>query len=398
MANRYANLVGSNKIKDEYQKINIGFDKVEQEMDEKPDNSFAKINDVEAEGEDAVTIEAGTGITITTTPEEKKIRITATGEATPGPHGSEHNHDGADPIPALDQLRDDYNFHLTDIAAHDITRSATIVIASSTSRNKDQADFVCDGVSDHIQLQQALDSLSTSGGRVILLEGIYNFSSFVSFPSNIIVEGQGSSTQIIYPASSGTTDAVWIISGQNNCTIKNLVLDGGGEMEHSGIRVGNSTNVRLEGVTVRNFAGQYAIRLGGAYNIAFRCLTENNTGGGLELNGDYHLAVGCISRNNGRHGIGAVEVYKKRRLIACISIDNGSHGINLNPATSVPSDTQTSVIGCLASGNQGYGIYIPNPGMENVIIDGCHLSGNVQGNLLDNGTNTIIGDNYIEEA
>src|SRR5690606_8014042 len=106
MANRYANLVGSNKIKDEYQKINIGFDKVEQEMDEKPDNSFAKINDVEAEGEDAVTIEAGTGITVTTTPEEKKIRITATGEATPGPHGSEHNHDGSDPIPDLVQLRE----------------------------------------------------------------------------------------------------------------------------------------------------------------------------------------------------------------------------------------------------------------------------------------------------
>lgn len=33
MANRYANLVGANKIKDEYTKINTGFDKVEQEMD-----------------------------------------------------------------------------------------------------------------------------------------------------------------------------------------------------------------------------------------------------------------------------------------------------------------------------------------------------------------------------
>src|SRR5690606_38142753 len=118
MANRYANLVGSNKIKDEYQKINIGFDKVEQEMDEKPDNSFAKINDVEAEGEDAVTIEAGTGITVTTTPEEKKIRITATGEATPGPHGPEHNHDGADPIPDLVQLMDDFGQLRDDLMTH----------------------------------------------------------------------------------------------------------------------------------------------------------------------------------------------------------------------------------------------------------------------------------------
>lgn len=33
MANRYCNLVGTNKIKDEYTKINDGFDAVEQEMD-----------------------------------------------------------------------------------------------------------------------------------------------------------------------------------------------------------------------------------------------------------------------------------------------------------------------------------------------------------------------------
>lgn len=37
MANRYANLVGSNKISDEWQKINDGFDAVEQEMDKKAD-------------------------------------------------------------------------------------------------------------------------------------------------------------------------------------------------------------------------------------------------------------------------------------------------------------------------------------------------------------------------
>lgn len=34
MANRYANLVGSNKIKDEWQKINTGFDKVQQDVDQ----------------------------------------------------------------------------------------------------------------------------------------------------------------------------------------------------------------------------------------------------------------------------------------------------------------------------------------------------------------------------
>ena len=107
MANRYANLVGSNKIKDEYGKINAGFDAVQAEMDAKPDTSIAQVNDIEFDADDTLTVEGGTGITVTTTPAEKKLRITATGTAAPGAHGIEHNHDGSDPIPELVQVRDD---------------------------------------------------------------------------------------------------------------------------------------------------------------------------------------------------------------------------------------------------------------------------------------------------
>ena len=136
MANRYVNLVGSNKIKDEYTKINTGFDKVEEEIDahvgaggnahatattssagfmsaadkQKLDgietgaqvnqNAFAKVNGVEADDpSDELTIEGGTGIAVTQNPLEKKVIITATGEAIPGPHGSAHMEFGADPIP-----------------------------------------------------------------------------------------------------------------------------------------------------------------------------------------------------------------------------------------------------------------------------------------------------------
>lgn len=99
MANRYANLVGSNKIKDEWQKINEGFDKVQQEMDEKPDASIAQVNDIQLGADDTLTLEGGTGITVTTVPGEKKVRFVATGESTPGPHAIEHITGGSDVIP-----------------------------------------------------------------------------------------------------------------------------------------------------------------------------------------------------------------------------------------------------------------------------------------------------------
>mgnify|MGYP001202554364 CR=1 FL=1 len=48
MANRYANLVGSNKIKDEWQKINTGFDKVQQDVDQLQADLAQEIADREA--------------------------------------------------------------------------------------------------------------------------------------------------------------------------------------------------------------------------------------------------------------------------------------------------------------------------------------------------------------
>ncbi|WFR64213.1 hypothetical protein P9222_08570 [Paenibacillus amylolyticus] len=63
-------------------------------------NAFAVINDVEASSKsDTVVFVGGTGITVTTDPEGKRIVLTATGEATPGAHASSHITGGTDVIP-----------------------------------------------------------------------------------------------------------------------------------------------------------------------------------------------------------------------------------------------------------------------------------------------------------
>lgn len=70
-------------------------------------NAFSKVNDVEAQSKtDTVTLKGGTGITVSTNKTTKEVTITATGEAIPGPHGSSHDHDGADPIPELVDIRE----------------------------------------------------------------------------------------------------------------------------------------------------------------------------------------------------------------------------------------------------------------------------------------------------
>ncbi|WP_025692597.1 complement C1q domain-containing protein [Paenibacillus zanthoxyli] len=62
--------------------------------------AFATVNDVVAAvPEDAMTIEGGTGITVTSNPAIKKLIVTATGTATPGAHASSHITGGSDVIP-----------------------------------------------------------------------------------------------------------------------------------------------------------------------------------------------------------------------------------------------------------------------------------------------------------
>jgi hypothetical protein len=68
-------------------------------------NAFSKVfvegqSEINANGEMAtVRFKKGTGIAITTNSITGEVIITATGDATPGPHASSHLEDGSDPIP-----------------------------------------------------------------------------------------------------------------------------------------------------------------------------------------------------------------------------------------------------------------------------------------------------------
>ena len=72
-----------------------------------------------------------------------------------------------------------------DISGNEIITGATpatLIIAASNSSNEDKtlADYVCDGVNDEVELQQAIDEFATAGGQVILCNGDYYIDSFTS--------------------------------------------------------------------------------------------------------------------------------------------------------------------------------------------------------------------------
>lgn len=146
-------------------------------------------------------------------------------------------------------------------ASH-ITRSATLVVAASNSsaRSKAQADYVCDGTADNVEIQAAITALSAVGGTVSLLAGNYVLStSLIIINNNVIINGVGKAT--ILSMTNGRNVA-FIVAGNGvdtfyNILIQNLKIDGANQTATSdGIRfdtnVKNSKIINCEITNINN--------------------------------------------------------------------------------------------------------------------------------------------------
>lgn len=80
-------------------------------------------------------------------------------------------------------------------------RNSSVITISSTSDyvNGRYTDYICNSSADASSIiQQAIDMLPDSGGKIILLEGTYNLSTQLTHSKNIIIEGQGKGITKIY--------------------------------------------------------------------------------------------------------------------------------------------------------------------------------------------------------
>lgn len=103
-------------------------------------------------------------------------------------------------------------------------RAATLVVAASDSKDTTNADYVCDGTDDEVEINQAISDLPATGGRVLLMDGTFDIDSSISLnKSNVSLIGQGKST--ILEADS-TINIIDIVSNKDYCIINNLKIKG----------------------------------------------------------------------------------------------------------------------------------------------------------------------------
>jgi len=120
-------------------------------------------------------------------------------------------------------------------------RTATIVVASNGSLNKNMADYVCDGVADDVEVQLALDALPAAGGTINLLDGPFTFAAQVLRAlDNVTIKGQGLSTRITL---DGVTP-VFTAGAQDGWTLSDFDVDAGL------VDIAGATNSTLHNITI----------------------------------------------------------------------------------------------------------------------------------------------------
>lgn len=287
--------------------------------------------------------------------------------------------------------------------------TATIIIAAtdSTQAAKDSADIVVNGTSDETEINTALTA--AAGGRVYLLPGTYTIDGSIVIPSNTELAGSGSGTVVTIPDSHDANLNFIVNSdtggGNDNITVRDLVIDGNGTNQASGgysiffdnIGSGSGTTailgLILENVTMDNV-------LSSGYNL-FIVNTPNSYFNNLTLEDDVWLQnVDDSTFTNNRLGID-LQIYLtdnstfSGNTIGRDFISNGSDNnvvFTSNNADSIIWYGSNSVI---SNNTVGYIHLYGDSASESHTVTGNNVGGQI---YLDDIQDTLISDNRISDT
>jgi len=314
---------------------------------------------------------------------------------------------------------------------------ATFIVAAADSLHKKRADFVCDGVDDQEEINNAINSLPAGGGRVVLLEGTYHLTAPIKIlKSNVVLEGNGWNT-VLFLEDGSDCNMIEIgdyYTSLRNIKIRNIQFDGNRAnqfYESYGVYIYGSSDYKIYNVSVENCYMHDILSAPVGIEWGLYCSVVNNilatSGRGVYL----LYATSCIVSGNTMTDISdlGVQAYYADKL-KCIKnlitaykaldvnyssycIVRGNHiktsgdGIELSDSPNSVCEGNTIDAGydgvtiryegsCLISSNYitaDYGIYID-------YADDCECSGNIlygctRGvNLYNSNRTSIVGNHF----
>jgi len=283
------------------------------------------------------------------------------------------------------------------------SRSCTLTVAASNSLDIVNADYVCDGVADEVQINAALNALPAAGGCVCLMEGTFTLAAAVTIPGNdITLSGTGKGTLL-----TTTANIVMIAAtARSTIIIRNLHLEGTTASSH-GIEFNDVTNSIIEGCEINETDGNCIyIHNGSNYNKINNNIcnaSESNNGIYLYEGANYNLVSNNSISNCTTNGMAGIKVDESSstnyyNIIESNHIFSNYRGIifNWDSEYSVISNNlveENSNVGIsIESGNSQYNSIVGNVVYKNTSIGmtilglGCTCTGNT---VFDNSGSGI---------
>lgn len=308
---------------------------------------------------------------------------------------------------------------------------ATRIVAASNSLDKTRADYVCDGVDDQQEIQQAIDDLPSSGGSVYLLEGTYNISAPIEInKSNVTLIGTGAATVL----NLTTDDAIQAFNvsriilsqlrikynGNRGCLFDQTNYSLLEKLWLEGCKmkiVASNFNTFTENFFSPPSGGAFRIE-NSSYNIIHNNIFTTTGGwGAVDISSSCNnIVIGNIMKFDSKDNRGIRLYDSSHNIIIANRISNVTEGINCNNYSSdnifnsnIISEGEYNGINFfgyvhrqIVSSNfisdfEENGIYLePDPDkVSNSLFVGNILYNNQKNGIKSGGKNHLISSNYI---
>ena len=263
------------------------------------------------------------------------------------------------------------------VSAAEPATPATVTVAASdsTELSKNQADYVCDGVDDHVEIQQALAALP-EGGKVVLSEGTFNCAGILAPAGGTTLSGQG----------PDATNLVFTRDGRINVDRENVTLDGfsvKGSGYSSGVKWLGVVTVRASHAQIHNITGTADTTIQAVFLLIHDPAVYAPTLQDVEF-------VNCKAVDTGTYGFlhnawgSSNKTIKDVRYDNCAAINCGKYGA-FNPWITGFDFAELNdmdglrVTNCHAEGNLESGFHFEfDPKVTNAVLENCTSVNNGQ--------------------
>ena len=274
--------------------------------------------------------------------------------------------------------------------------NTTLIVAASDSLDTTRADYVCDGVEDEVQINQAIQALPANGGRVSLLEGRFQIKTQVLMNvDNVALVGCGKATELDVTVDTTGTDPV-LLDAVDACLVENIFVKGIGAVPavtQDGILVDdNCTNCMVRDCWVENM-DYVGIHLGFVTGCTVQgCNVTTCIQSGLGISfGSYNSIVGNVASGNIGHNFNCWDAHNNIVTGNTFNSSTGGTGIWMSGNSTNCSFTDNE-----CSGNKEHGIVLQD--CDNFTIQGCQIHENERAGIyLARALDNIIDGNQIKD-